>query len=130
MDSCSQTEVNLRVLSRLEVGDKLDCSGLELRIVPEPSSAFWKMINTLRRTFGMNSRETLLMKLQFTVRDAEHYIKESRDDRVSKQMQKIIPGAMSGIDNLMETYSRDTYMISALEVLHNRCRDLKPEEDE
>lgn len=106
--------VNLRVLSQLQEGDKLDFSP-QGNFVPMPPDYWTTALRTLRRL----SRWDTLSKIQECVSSAE--IMENHDHGVDKErIRNALKLSVHGLRNLQLTYKEDVLFYQSIEVLLER----------
>jgi len=109
-----KTLINLRVLSQVEVGDKLDFTPTGNFIIQKPSR--WTLF--YRTVFRLNRWETLT-KIQETVNNAE--MMEDHDDGTERErIRGTMKSSIHGLRNIQMTYEDDTLFKSSIEVLLER----------
>lgn len=106
--------VNLRVISQLREGDKLDFNA-QGNFVPMPPDYWTTAIRTLKRV----DRWDTLAKIQECVSSAE--IMENHDDGVDQErIQRALKLSVHGLRNIQLTYKEDVLFYQSIEVLLER----------
>ena len=105
----SVVRVNLRVLAKLQPGDRLQCCDSKYFGV-DRGYLVWAW-----RWWKGDTRNIALERLDDTIRCALTLI-ESNDD-----MQTLLKSASEGITNLLETYHSDATTVARLETLVAKC---------
>lgn len=106
--------VNLRVISQLSEGDKIDftAQGHFVPLKPEYWTSIYRFVRRM-------SRWDALAKIQELVSSAE--IMEGHDDNVDQErIEYALRSSVHGLRNLQLTYSSDTLFYQSLEVLLER----------
>jgi len=121
---------NLKVLSRLEVGERLATRGG--RLVTRPPTP----LTTLLRFLRAETRESSLKAVETLVDDALRAMRELRERSTSCDITRAQNGSLhdqllhtmatcdAGIRNLASTYDGDTAVIARLEVVAHQLRTI------
>lgn len=109
-----KTLINLSVLSKVEVGEKLGWTSSGHFVIQPPS--YWTIAN---RLLNRIDRWTTLQKIQDVINTAESMMAVSEGRRISTSLKKSI----HGIRNIQTTYGDDVLMYSSLNVLLDRLAD-------
>lgn len=106
--------VNLRVISQLKEGDKLDFSA-QGHFVPMPPDYWTSALRLIKRV----SRWDTLNKIQECVSSAE--IMENHDNGVDRErIQRALKLSVHGLRNIQLTYKEDVLFYQSIEVLLER----------
>jgi hypothetical protein len=121
--------LNLRILSKVPIGGKINSDGDVLSISSGRLSSFYRSIFGENRTCNIKSVERLVDSVIYTVKeifnskfyDSENYKLEylKRRDKISKYFQSM-KAAIEGLKNLKDTYSRDIPTVSKLDILTDK----------
>ena len=108
MEPHALTFINLRVVSKLQPGDRLQCTDSRYFGIDRGYFSF------LWRWFKADGRSLALERLDDTVRAA---------DKVRKQngIQDLLNEAAQGLRHLMETYHTDPTTVARLENILEMC---------
>lgn len=109
-----KTLINLSVLSKVEVGEKLGWTSNGHFVIQSPS--YWTIAY---RLLNRMDRWTTLQKIQDVINTAESMCAVSDGQRISTSLKKSI----HGIRNIQTTYEDDVLMFSSLNVLLDRLAD-------
>ena len=103
--------VNLRVVSKLQPGDRLQCTDSRYFGIDRSYFSF------LWRWLKADGRALALERLDDTVQEARKYSDQ-------EAVQSLMEQACAGIEHLMETYHTDPTTVARLEATLNQCRVL------
>lgn len=101
--------VNLRVVSKLQPGDRLQCTDSRYFGIDR---GYWSF---LWRWIKADGRALALERLDDTVHEALKYRKQNA-------VKTLLEQACTGIEHLIETYHTDPTTVSRLEATLNLCR--------
>lgn len=102
--------VNLRVVSKIQPGDRLQCTDSRYFGIDRGYWTFlWRWMKT-------DSRALALERLDDTI---DQSLKTSSSDAL---VRDLLHEACTGINNLIETYHTDPTTVSRLETILQRCR--------
>ena len=102
------TLVNLRVVSKLQPGDRLNCNDSKYFGIDRGWFTFvWRWLKA-------DTRRITLERLDETISAAQQRMEEPA-------MQKLVSDACDGLSHLLDTYHNDPTTVSRIETLLSRC---------
>lgn len=101
--------INLRVISKLQPGDRLQCTDSRYFGIDRGYFSF------LIRWFKADSRVLALERLEDTISEAVKH-------REQPVIAQLLTNACDGIEHLIETYHTDPTTVSRLETMLLQCR--------
>ena len=105
----SVVRVNLRVLAKLQPGDRLQCCDSKYFGV-DRGYLVWAL-----RWWKGDTRQIALERLDDTIRCALPLAEDHKD------IKKLLKGASEGIAHLLDTYHTDATTVARLETLVAKC---------
>ena len=120
MDSYTRTVVNLKVIGQINDHERLTIDGGVYTIQRVPRGHFRRFWNWITRSFTTQSRDHMLMHMEFLIRDTELYAQKNPDRTITDAL----PGVVRGLQSLQRTYIQDVATTSALEFIEQRFTKL------
>jgi hypothetical protein len=121
--------LNLRILSKVPIGGRLNSSGDTMSISSSRISSLYRRFVGENRTGNIKSIEIIIDSVLYTVKeifnskfyDEENYKLEylKRKDKILKYYQAM-GRAIDGIKNLKDTYQNDIPTVSRLDIIVDR----------
>lgn len=117
MEPSSHIFVNLRVISKLQPGDRLQCADSRYFGIDRGYFSF------LWRWMKADGRALTLERLEETMREASKV-------RMNPSVQTLLTDAASGLRHLMDTYHTDPTTVARLEAILVLCGETDLPSDE
>ena len=102
--------VNLRVISKLQPGDRLQCCDSKYFGIDRGYFTwFWRWVKADTR--------------QITLERLEETVSEAGKNREEPTTAELLRGAKSGLEHLLDTYHTDPTTVARLETIITMCED-------